>query len=401
MKNLINFHKRRKEPNLLISVLVLILTLLVIFPGVASSSNLDSSSSPQIGHVQEQISTKALEESGDSRVTSVSYGNLGLFQKIGQYIDIVYTLEGIVVAILILILYRRITMEELKKFTKNPLKGLYSHQTWEISKTEETDQEKSEIRRIRLFTAVPILFIAFAELLLFSGRNGTAVWIHIITLIALSLSNLYIKDPKIHNIYQSLMLLPVLRLVNLSMPVFYDKTLYTFIFVYGPLAIPVAVIIMNQRKVLEQIGISRKNIGVYMILSIPLGFLVGLGEYLTIRPQSLIPDLTFESLLILSIIMIFFVGLVEELIFRSIIQTRLEQALSAIESILITSFLFGLMHSGYGTFYEILYTGFVGLFMGFAFYKTRSLPFVAVLHGLVNVFLFGILPYYLSGWAGF
>ena len=99
--------------------------------------------------------------------------------------------------------------------------------------------------------------------------------------------------------------------------------------------------------------------------------------------------------------MIFFVGLVEELIFRSIIQTRLEQALSAIESILITSFLFGLMHSGYGTFYEILYTGFVGLFMGFAFYKTRSLPFVAVLHGLVNVFLFGILPYYLSGWAGF
>ncbi len=59
------------------------------------------------------------------------------------------------------------------------------------------------------------------------------------------------------------------------------------------------------------------------------------------------------------------------------------------------------MHSGYGTFYEILYTGFVGLFMGFAFYKTRSLPFVAVLHGLVNVFLFGILPYYLSGWAGF
>ncbi|MGA9187607.1 MAG: CPBP family intramembrane glutamic endopeptidase [Methanosarcina sp.] len=400
MKNLINFHKRRKEPNLLISVSVLILTLLVIFPGVASSSNLESSS-PQIGHVQEQISTKALEESGDPGVTSVSYGNLGLFQKIGQYIDIVYALEGIVVAILILILYRRMNIEELKKFTKNPLKGLYSHPTWEISKTEETDQEKSEIRRIRLFTAVPILFIAFAELLLFSGRNGAAVWIHIITLIALSLSNLYIKDPKIHNIYQSLMLLPVLRLVNLSMPVFYDKTLYTFIFVYGPLAIPVAVIIMNQRKVLEQIGISRKNIGVYMILSIPLGFLVGLGEYLTIRPQSLIPDLTFENLLILTIIMIFFVGLIEELIFRSIIQTRLEQAFSAIESILITSFLFGLMHSGYGTFYEILYTGFVGLFMGFAFYKTRSLPFVAVLHGFVNVFLFGILPYYLSGWAGF
>jgi membrane protease YdiL (CAAX protease family) len=94
--------------------------------------------------------------------------------------------------------------------------------------------------------------------------------------------------------------------------------------------------------------------------------------------------------------MVLFVGLVEEIIFRSILQTRIEQALSMQEALLITSFLFGLMHSGYGTFNEILYTGFVGLVLGFAFYKTKSLPFVAILHGFVNVFLFGILPHYLG-----
>ena len=95
-----------------------------------------------MGHVQEEISTKALEEAKDSRVTSISYENLGLFKKLGLYTNIVYTLEGIGVAILVLVLYRRMTLEELKTLQKIPLKSLYSHQTREISKTEETDSGK-------------------------------------------------------------------------------------------------------------------------------------------------------------------------------------------------------------------------------------------------------------------
>lgn len=156
------------------------------------------------------------------------------------------------------------------------------------------------------------------------------------------------------------------------------------------------IIILHQRDSLEQIGITMKNFVPYMLIAVPLGFLLGFGEYLTIRSGYLIPDLTFVNLLKLTFIMVFFVGLVEELIFRSILQSRLEKALTVREALLITSLMFGLMHSGYGTFQEILYTGFVGLIMGLAFYKTRSLPFIAVLHGFVNVFLFGILPHQLN-----
>ena len=309
-------------------------------------------------------------------------------------------LEGMGAAVLVLLVYSRVTWRETRVI-KNPLKALYSLKIWKTAKTEETDKGNSEIKERRLFTAIPVLCIALAELLIFSGRMGAAVWVHIGTLIALSLSNIFIKDPEIQKIHQALMLLPVLRLINLSMPIFIETTLYTFIFIYGTLAIPVAVIIIHQRHSFEQIGISLKNIEAYMFLSIPLGFLLGLGEYLIIQTGYLIPELTFGNLLKLTLIMVFFVGLVEELIFRAILQTRLEQALSVREALLITSLLFGLMHSGYGTFYEILYTCFVGFIMGLAFYKTRSLPFIAVLHGFVNVFLFGILPHYLSGWAGF
>ncbi|MGB9927131.1 MAG: lysostaphin resistance A-like protein [Methanosarcina sp.] len=259
---------------------------------------------------------------------------------------------------------------------------------------EKTEIEKARIRKIRNYTIIPILFITLAEFLIYSHNVGMAVWAHISILIALSLSNIFIKDIEINRIYQALMLLPVLRLVNLSMPIFFEMTLYTFIFVYGPLAIPVAVIVANQKQTLEQLGITMKNIGIYMVLSIPLGFLLGFGEFMTIKNGPLIPDLSFINLLQLTIIMVFFVGLIEEIIFRSVLQTRLEHALDARQALLIASLLFGLMHSGYGTFYEIFYTGFVGFIMGLLFYKTRSLPFITVLHGFVNVFLFGIFPLY-------
>ena len=325
---------------------------------------------------------------------------LEIIQNVDQYVDVAYMLGGIGAAVLICLIYPLIN-RRVNRFVTDFPELPHPSKIRKLIGIEDTDLDRIKAQRIRLFTAIPVLCIALAELLIFSGRMEAAVWIHIWTLIALSLSYALIKDKEIHKIHMALMLLPVLRLINLSMPIFFKTTLYTFIFAYGPLAIPVAVIVMHQRSSFEEIGITTKNLLAYMIISVPLSFLLGFGEYLIIRPGYLIPDLTFENLLKLTFIMVFFVGLVEELIFRTILQTRLEHALSVQEALVITSLLFGLMHSGYGTYHEILYTGFVGFIMGLAFYKTRSLPFIAVLHGFVNVFLFGILPHHLIGWTWF
>jgi membrane protease YdiL (CAAX protease family) len=398
VQKLINSHKK-KGLNFIIIVSVLLLALLAISPEAASSSNPGFSFSPEMGPVPEHIRTEVPEEAGDSEVISTPYENPDPLQKIGQYVDIVFTIGGIGAAVLILLAYLRTTSRGLE-FAKRTMKDLYSLKIRKTAGSEETDQEKLEARKLRFLIAAPVLSIALAELLIFSGRMGAAVWVHIGIVIALSLSDIFLKDPRTHKVYQALMLLPVLRLVNLSMPIFFDTTLYTFIFIYGPMAIPVAAIVVHQRHSLEQIGITLENIEAYMILSLPLGFLLGMGEYAAIRPGYLIPDLSFENLLKLTIIMVFFVGLIEELIFRSLLQTRLEEFLGLREALLVTSLLFGLMHSGYGTFYEMFYTGFVGFIMGLAFCKTRSMPFIAVLHGFVNVFLFGIFPHQ-SGLIGF
>lgn len=283
---------------------------------------------------------------------------------------------------------------------KKLIKSYYPFETRKIASSVEVindkdiqDQKNIQIGKFRLYIAVPVLCIAIAELLIFLGKTEIAIWIHIAVLLSLSISNSFIKDLQIHKIYMPLMLLPVLRIVNLSMPIFSEMTINSLVLYYIPLAIPVVAIIINQRNSLKEIGITTKHLLIYIILAIPLSFLLGLGEYLIIEPEHLIPDLTFVNLLKLTFVMVFFVGLIEELIFRSILQTRLEKILTFPEALLITGILFGLMHSGYGTYYEIIYTCEVGLLLGFIFHKTRSLPFIAITHGLINVFLFGIFPF--------
>lgn len=390
-------HTNQKKLNLLIIVSVLSLALLAVSPAYCNDSN--NSSSSQTGPVLKLVPASTTGEPGFSTLV-LSDENSGALQKIEQHVDLSYAFGGIGAAFLIIFMYRRMASKE-QELIESPPQAPYSQEIWKKLGLEKLNKEEYEAERIRLFIAIPVLFIALAELLIFAGKVKFAIWVHIGVLVGFSLSNIIVKDLKVYRIYQALMLLPILRLVNLSMPVFFDTTLYTFIFVYGPLLIPLAIIVINQRSSFEHVGITAKNLPAYTILSIPLGFLLGLGEYLTIRTGYLIPDLSIVNLLKLTFIMVFFVGLVEELIFRSILQTRLEEALGMKEGVLIAGLLFGLMHSGYGTFYEVLYTGFVGLFIGFAFYKTRSLPFVVVLHGLVNVFLFGVLPHYLSGWTLF
>ncbi len=390
-------HTKQKKLDLLIIISVLSLALMAVSPACCSDSNNSSSSQP--GPVLKLVPSSNAGEPGFSKFV-LSDESSGTFPQIEQYVDIIYAFVGIGVALLVLLIYRHMASKE-QELIENPPEELYPHKIWKKLGLEDLNLEELEAKRIRLFIAIPVVCIGIAELLIFAGRMKLAIWIHIGVLIALSLSDIVVKNLKVYRIYQALMLLPILRLVNLSMPVFFNTTLYTFVFVYAPLLVPLGIIVMSQRSSFERIGITAKNLPAYIVLSIPLGFLLGLGEYLTIRPGYLIQNFSIGNLFILTFIMVFFVGLVEEIIFRSILQTRLEDALGVKEAVLIAGLLFGLMHSGYGTFHEVLYTGFVGLFMGFAFYKTRSLPFVVVLHGLVNVFLFGIFPHYLSSWTIF
>lgn len=266
----------------------------------------------------------------------------------------------------------------------------------------EVQKQKSLISKSREYLAgILLLLIVLPESLIYFGKFRVALLLYACILIALSLISIFVKEKEIRNICQAFLLLPIFRLINFSMPVFSKMPLLSFIFIYTPMIIPLTIVAINQQFTYKQLGLNFKNLRYYLPVSILIGLILGLGESSAIRIIPLIPDLSFINIAKITLVMIFFVGIIEEIIFRSILQTRLEEIFGVWDGLIFSSLLFGLMNSGYGTTYEILYALFVGLLIGYIFQKTRSLPFIAMIHGFVNVFSFGVIPHLGHGFGLF
>lgn len=246
--------------------------------------------------------------------------------------------------------------------------------------------------KIKPAVLLPVTAIIIAEAFIFLKYTKYGIGIHIITLLALSLTAYRIRETETSNLLQALSLLPLFRILNTTMPVFFTQTLYLFPLIYGPIFISMYFVAKNQEFTRQEMGISFQKLYLYLPASIILGMVLGKIEYNTIKVESLVPVPTLKNLLIFAVIMIAFTGLAEELLFRSIIQTRLEQTISGMGGLIIASLLFGAMHSGYGSAKEIIFTFSAGFLIGYLFQKTRSLPFIALTHGLINVFLFALIP---------
>lgn len=246
---------------------------------------------------------------------------------------------------------------------------------------------------MRKGTYLPILGLAAGELMMLSGHVYIGLAIHIVNLQAIILALIFSKTPpEIKNILQSLILLLLLRIINLAMPQFFTVTLLWYPLVYGVMFIPVYSIIKSQRISSKEIGINSGRLYIYLPAALLIGAVMAMLEYSVLHPAPLIRTITFSNIFMIAIVMFVFIGAVEELIFRSILQTRLEKLLGLKYGLLLSGLMFGIMHSGYGLVNEILFASFFGLVLGYIFQKTNSFPFILVVHGTANVFLFGVLP---------
>ncbi len=245
-----------------------------------------------------------------------------------------------------------------------------------------------EISKYNLDLILPVLLIILAELLIFLGHMQAALAVHSINLILLILSSAYIEN----RIFPALMLMPLFRLLNIAMPVFFQLTLYSYPLVYAPMFLPIYLLLKERMFSRSEVGITAKDFWFFLPLAVAVGFSLGWGEYQVLRPGVLVPDFSLRSVLILSLTMIFFVGFVEEFVFRSVLQTVMEERMGSIVGLVIASVLFGFMHSGYHLPLELLYVSFAGVVFGLLFWITKSLPVIALAHGVTNVSLFLVTP---------
>lgn len=183
----------------------------------------------------------------------------------------------------------------------------------------------------------------------------------------------------------------ILSPVNLILNKFIDKEASMLIYYLLAVGIPFWIVNTIRKRNTDSktfnLDIENKLIIPFIIVS-TIALLFGI-----ITPISSlipVPELIKKALIGLAVqngffsflLMVIAAPILEELIFRGIILDGLLNKYSPLKSILISSFLFGLVHLNPWQFI----TGFIiGIFAGWIYYKTRSLSLAIIIHASANL----------------
>ena len=113
-------------------------------------------------------------------------------------------------------------------------------------------------------------------------------------------------------------------------------------------------------------------------ITIPVGDLIPMPEII----KETFLDIGSQTGIFTFLAMVIAAPILEELIFRGIILNGLLKNYSPIKSILISSFLFGLVHLNP---WQFLTGMIIGIFSGWIYYRTRSLSLSIIIHALANL----------------
>jgi membrane protease YdiL (CAAX protease family) len=194
-------------------------------------------------------------------------------------------------------------------------------------------------------------------------------------------------------LYWTLILAPVIRFGSLTLPL----GSLPLISWYPLIGVPIFAAAFAGARTL---GYTRAQIGLTIKLSdlhwqlalVPLGFLLGIGEYLIFRPAPLAERFTVGDIAMPALILLIFTGFEEELIFRGIMQRAALRSLGRWGLVYISA-VFAVLHIGYLSILDVVFVFLVGLLFALFVLRTRSLFGVTLAHGAVNITLFLIVPF--------
>ena len=248
-------------------------------------------------------------------------------------------------------------------------------------------------RQTRLVTALGYLvLIALAELLTTFGEPRVGLALHGGLLVILLVHAALTSDQPSHRLILSLVLAPLIRMLSLSLPLLDFPLLYWYLIISVPLFFAAALTARVLGFSRVQMGLTVRKIPLQLLVALT-GITFGIAEYYILRPTSLAPDRTWQSMLVSAAILMVCTGFAEEFIFRGVIQRASVQALGRF-GLLYVALLFAVLHIGYRSVLDVVFVFGVALLFGWVAEATWSLLGVTLAHGVTNIVLFLIMPFW-------
>lgn len=261
------------------------------------------------------------------------------------------------------------------------------------TKTEEKKHYRLGIPSAYVLTLIAYLLALIAAELLTTYVNKTwGLAAHTIILFALLVNAAMVESTDFSNILRSMMPIPIIRIVGLSIPMMQIKPLYWFPIVAIPLFAASVAIMRTQKLHMKDVGLILGKLPVQLTIA-ATGFFTGIIEFFILRPDPLISQFTPFLLIGAFIILLISTGLAEELLFRGILQSNTMKMAGPAFGLVYTSLVFTTMHIGWIYFSDLVFVFCVALFYGYVFIKTRSIFGITLAHGISNSMLFLVMPF--------
>lgn len=297
-------------------------------------------------------------------------------------------------------------LDEILTPYKEPLQKMGQRSPGDHHETDNIRGKRSILGVSRGELVLSFIYLAaliIAETLVTYINLQVGLALEALILFALLLNSSLKTSYNFSTLLMSMMALPIIRIIGLSIPLMQVDALYWFPIISVPLFAASFTIMRAQGLSLKNVGFVLGNWKVQLLIALT-GVFLGTIEYLILTPKPLISTFNMENLLFASIIIIISTGLAEEILFRGIIQKNAQNVFGAVIGLLYTSLLFTALHIGWTSIYDLIFVFSVSMFYGYAFLKTRSLLGVTLSHGLSNTMLFLVVPFYaplLYSWLPF
>lgn len=222
---------------------------------------------------------------------------------------------------------------------------------------------------------------------------------HIVMLVAIITHSSLTGDNRIRHLVLSLALVPLVRIMSLSMPLANVPQIWWYPIIYIPLlaAAITAMRIMGYRA--GDIGFKPGLFHIQLIVALT-GFVFGVVEYLILVPEAAVAvEYTWREIWVRALIFLVCTGFVEEFIFRGVLQRAAVEAFGEWRGIIYISAIFAVVHMIHYTevgllrvLIDIAFVFVVAMFFGGMVKKTGSLLGVTLAHGLTNTLIYLVVP---------
>jgi membrane protease YdiL (CAAX protease family) len=241
--------------------------------------------------------------------------------------------------------------------------------------------------------------ISIAEAITTLWEPQLGIVLHALVLVILLIHGSIIRRGILRRFVILMSIAPLIRILSLSLPL--QKIGLPLIYWYMVIGVLLFLAAFTASRVTDlhgsrigwSLGFWPLQLGIGLI-----GFGLGYVEFLILRPGPLAAYITWVDIAVAALILMIFTGLLEEYIFRGLMQSATMQMMGT-AGLWYVAILFAILHLGYHSLADVVFVLLVGVFFGWLVWKTQSLLGVSLAHGIANISLYVIYPMWISAGA--